>query len=37
MNKPVYLGLPLLELRKILMFRFDHLKPNLMKRQNSVI
>ena len=25
MNKPVYLGLPLLELCK--MFRFDHLKP----------
>ena len=29
MNKPVYLGLPFLELHKILMFefRYDHLKP----------
>ena len=33
MNKPVYLGLSILELTKILMYEFwyDYLKPNLMK------
>ena len=37
MNKPVYLGLSLLELRKILMYEFwyDRVK-NMVKKQNCV-
>ena len=38
MNKPVYLGLSLLELSKILMheFNYDYVKPKYGKKQNCV-
>ena len=38
MNKPVYLGLWILELRKILMYEFwhDYVKPKYDKKQNCV-
>ena len=38
-NKPVYLGLSILELCKILMFEFwyDYLNQNMMKKQSFVI
>ena len=36
MNKPVYLGLSILELNKMLMYKlwYDCVKPNIMKKQN---
>ena len=39
MNRPVYLGLSILELSKILMcvFWYDYVKPNMVKKQNCVI
>ena len=39
MNKPVYLGLPILELSRILMYEFwyDYVKPQYGKKQNCVI
>ena len=39
MNKPVCLGLSILELNKILMYEFwhDYLKPKYGKKQNCVI
>ena len=39
MNRPVYLGLSLLELSKIIMHEFwcDYLKPNMVRNQKYVI
>ena len=39
MNKPVYLGLSILELSKILNYEFwyDSVKPGYAKKQNCVI
>ena len=39
MNEPVYLGLSILELSKILMYEFwyDYVKPKMMKKQSFVI
>ena len=39
MNKPVCLGLSILELSKMLMYEFlyDYVKQNMMKKQNVVI
>ena len=39
MNKPVYLGLSILQLSKILMYEFwyDVLNQNMVKKQNCVI
>ena len=39
MNKSVYLGRLILELRKILIYEFwyDYVKPNMVKKQNCVI
>ena len=39
MNKPVYLGLPILEIRKTLMYEFwyDYIKRKCGKKQNHVI
>ena len=39
MSKPVYLGIPILELSKILMYEFwyEYVKPKYDKKQNSVI
>ena len=39
MNKPVYLGLPILELSKILMCEFwcYYVKPKQVKKQNCII
>ena len=39
MNKPVYLGLSIQELSKILLYEFwyDYVKPNMVKKQNCVI
>ena len=39
MKKPVYLGLSILELNKILIceFWYDYVKPNYGKKQNFVI
>ena len=39
MNKPVYLGLSIQELSEILLYEFwyDYVKPNMVKKQNSVI
>ena len=39
MNKLVYLGLPIVELIKILMYEFwhDYVKPKKVKNQNCVI
>ena len=39
MNKPVHLGLSILELSKILMYEFwyDYVKPNYGEKQNCVI
>ena len=39
LNKPVYLGLSILELSKILMYEFwyDYAKPKLLKKQNCFI
>ena len=38
MNKPVYLGLSILDLSKTVMyeFRYDYVKPNMVKMQNFV-
>ena len=38
-NKPVYLGLPILELREIVMYTFwyDYVKPKYGDKQNCVI
>ena len=39
MNKPVYLGLSVLEISKIVMYEFwyDYMKSNIEKKQNYVI
>ena len=39
MNKPICLGLSVLELSKILMceFEYDYVKPNRVKKPNFVI
>ena len=39
MNKPVYLGLSMLELSKILMneFWYGFIKPNMVKKQNCTM
>ena len=39
MNKPVYLGLSILELSKILMYEFwyDYVKPIMVTKKNCVI
>ena len=37
MNKPVHLGLSILELSKILMYKFWQDYQNMMKKQNCVI
>ena len=39
MNKPVYFGLSILELSKMLMYEFwyDYVKPNMVKKQICVI
>ena len=39
MNKPVYLGVSILELSKILMYNiwYDCVNQNMMKKQNCVI
>ena len=39
MNKPVYLGLSILELNKTLMYQFwyDYVKPKYGEKQNCVI
>ena len=39
MNKPVYLELSILELSKILMYKFwyDYVNQNMLKKQNCVI
>ena len=39
MNKPAYLGLSIQELSEILLYEFwyDYVKPNMVKKQNSVI
>ena len=36
MNKPVYFGLSILELSKMLMYEFwyDYVKPNMVKKTN---
>ena len=36
MNKPVYLGLPILKLSKILMNDYDYVKPKNGENDNSV-
>ena len=38
-NKPIHLGLSILELSKILMYEFwyDYVKPNIVKKQNRVV
>ena len=39
MNKPIYLGLSILEISKILMYEFwyDYMKPNMVMTSNCVI
>ena len=39
MNKPVYLGMPILELSKILMYEFlyDYVHKSMAKKQSCVI